>query len=67
MWLFLSRRLRMWLLLAIGLPLARAVVHRLAVAAASRNPQARPARVLGSADSALTRFTERTRRRSRKR
>jgi hypothetical protein len=30
MWAFFSRRLRMWLLLAIALPLTRALVHRLA-------------------------------------
>ena len=32
MWVFLSARLRIWLLLAIALPLARLLVHRLAVA-----------------------------------
>jgi hypothetical protein len=66
MWLFLSRRLRMWLLLAVGLPLARAVVHRLAVAVGERRPQTAPARALASADAGLTRFTERTRRRRKK-
>jgi hypothetical protein len=30
MWVFLSARLRAWLLLAIALPLARLLVHRLA-------------------------------------
>ena len=29
MWAFFSRRLRIWLLLAIALPLTRAFVHRL--------------------------------------
>jgi hypothetical protein len=53
MWVFLSRRLRMWLLLAIALPLARAVVHRLAVAAEHRNPSTRTARTLGHADSVV--------------
>ena len=38
MWAFLSRRLRMWLLLAIALPLTQALVHRLAVAAERRDP-----------------------------
>jgi hypothetical protein len=35
MWAFFSRRLRMWLLLAIALPLTRALVHRLTPAAES--------------------------------
>ncbi len=33
MWAFLSVRLRRWLLMATALPLARLLVHRLAVAA----------------------------------
>ncbi|MFI5063130.1 MAG: hypothetical protein ACHP9Z_04000, partial [Streptosporangiales bacterium] len=33
MWAFFSRRLRTWLLLVIALPLARMLIHRLAVAA----------------------------------
>ena len=37
MWAFFSRRLRMWLLLAIALPLIQALVHRLALA--SRAPR----------------------------
>jgi hypothetical protein len=35
---FLPSRLRTWLLLAIALPLARLLVHRLAVAAETRQP-----------------------------
>src|SRR2546430_8523082 len=38
MWVFLSARLRTWLLLAVALPLARLLVHRLAVAAQRRDP-----------------------------
>src|SRR4029077_15782907 len=38
MWVFLSSRLRTWLLLAIALPLARLLVHRLAVAADHHDP-----------------------------
>ncbi len=33
MWVFLSARLRRWLLMVIALPLARFLVHRLALAA----------------------------------
>ena len=53
MWVFLSKRLRMWLLLAIALPLTRSVVHRLAVAAERRNPSTRTAHALHHADSVV--------------
>ncbi len=59
MWAFFSRRLRMWLLLAIALPLTRAVVHRLAVAAERRDPSTRTARALFNADSAVTALSKR--------
>ena len=49
MWLFLSRRLRMWLLLAVALPIARMVVHRLAVVAERRNSSTRTAQPSGPA------------------
>lgn len=54
MWAFFSRRLRVWLLIAVALPLARAVVHRLALVAERRDPSARAAKVLHKADSAVT-------------
>ncbi|MFI5081231.1 MAG: hypothetical protein ACHQCE_09170 [Streptosporangiales bacterium] len=54
MWVFFTARLRAWLLLAVALPLARLLVHRLAVAAERRDPSARPARLLHRADSAVT-------------
>ena len=54
MWAFFSRRLRRWLLLAIALPLARTLIHRLALAAERRDPSTRTARTLGRADSTLT-------------
>lgn len=60
MWVFLSRRLRTWLLLAIALPLARLLVHRLAVAAERRDSSARTAKLLHQADSAVTAVTKRT-------
>ena len=54
MWVFFTRRLRMWLLLAIALPLARALIHRLALAAEQRDPSTRTARALHQADSSVT-------------
>jgi hypothetical protein len=54
MWAFFSRRLRMWLLLAIALPLARALVHRLALAAERHDPSTRTAKTLLQADSMVT-------------
>jgi hypothetical protein len=54
MWVFLTARLRTWLLLAIALPLARLLVHRLAVAADRRDSSARTAKLLHQADSAVT-------------
>src|ERR1700748_3721198 len=47
---FFSRRLRMWLLLAIALPLARALVHRLALTAERRDPSTRTAKTLAQAE-----------------
>jgi hypothetical protein len=64
MWLFLSRRLRRWLLLLIALPFARLLVRRLAVAAERRNPSARTARLLHHADSAVTSVSGRTSRKA---
>jgi hypothetical protein len=64
MWVFLSRRLRAWLLLAIALPLARVLVHRLAVAAERRDGSDRTARVLRQADSAVTAVSGRASRRA---
>ena len=59
MWAFFSRRLRVWLLVAVALPLARAVVHRLALAADRRDPSAQTAKVLHRADSAVTAVSRR--------
>ena len=63
MWLLLTGRLRRWLLLVLLLPLARMLVHRLAVAAEQRRPQTRTARALRQADSAMTTVTGRAARR----
>jgi len=59
MFAFFSRRLRTWLLLAIALPLIRALVHRLALAAERRNPATRTARSLHQADSAVNAMSRR--------
>ena len=64
MWVFFSRRLRVWLLLAVALPIARAVIHRLALATERRDPSARTAKVLHQADSAVTAVSQRTSRKN---
>jgi hypothetical protein len=64
MWAFFSRRLRMWLLLAIALPLTRALVHRLALIAERRDPSTRTAKALHHADSAVTTVSRRAARRA---
>lgn len=66
MWVFLSARLRTWLLLAIALPLARLLVHRLAVAAERHDPSARTAKLLRRTDSAVTAVSGRSSRRARR-
>ncbi len=60
MWLFLSKKIRIWLLLSVGLPLTRMAVHRMAVAADRHNESARTARALRKADSAMTAVAEHT-------
>ncbi len=40
MWLFLSRRLRTWLLLTVALPLAASLLETLGVKVGSRNQRA---------------------------
>lgn len=49
-----SRRLRMWVLLAIALPMTRALIHRLALAAGRHDPSTRTAKTLLQADSMVT-------------
>jgi len=67
MWAFFSRRLRMWLLLAIALPLTQALIHRLAKAADRRDPYTRTAKTLHRADSAVTGVSRRAARRQERR
>lgn len=64
MWMFLSRRLRVWVLLSIAMPLARVLVHRLALAAKRRDSSARTARALRQADSAVTAVSRRASRKA---
>lgn len=64
MWMFFSKRLRKWVLLAVALPLSRLLVHRLACAAERRDPSTRTARTLHQADSAVTAVYQRTSRRA---
>ena len=66
MWVFLSARLRTWLLLAVALPLARLLVHRLAVAAERQDPSALRAKLLHRADSAMTAVSGRSSRKARR-
>jgi hypothetical protein len=63
MW-FLFRRLRRLILLAIALPLARMVVHHLAIAAENRKPRTRTAKALHHADSAVNAVSRRTSRKA---
>jgi hypothetical protein len=67
MWAFFSRRLRMWLLLAIALPLTRTLVHRLALAAERHDPATRTARSLHHADSMVTGVSRRANRKAERR
>ena len=65
MWVLLSARLRAWLLMAIALPLARLLIHRLAIAADRHD--AHSAKLLHRADSAVTAVSQRTGRRKARR
>jgi len=67
MWVFFSRRLRMWLLLAIALPMTQALVHRLALAAERRDPSTRTAKTLLQADSMVTAVSRRAPRKEKRR
>jgi hypothetical protein len=53
MWLFLSRRIRTWAVLGIGIPAARFGLRKLSARAAARNSNSRAASALNRADSAL--------------
>ncbi len=63
MWLFISKKIRTWLLLSVGLPLTHRAVHQLAVAANRHDESARTARALRKADSVMSALSRRTSRR----
>jgi hypothetical protein len=63
MWVFLSRRIRTWVLMAIALPLLTRMVGRLAAESRRRNPAAASTRWLTRAESALISVSRRGRRR----
>jgi len=67
MWLFLSRRIRRWLILAVVVPLVGKLVHRLAVRAQGRDATSRSARWLTRADTTLARLSRRNADRSARR
>ena len=66
MWVLLSSRLRTWLLLAVAVPVVRAVLRRASASAAQRDPGSRAARGLRSLEAALGRLDRRQRRRARR-
>ncbi len=61
MWALLSTRLRTWLLLAIAVPIARRILHRAALRAATKNPGSSTSTMLTRADGTLTRWVDRRR------
>jgi hypothetical protein len=56
MWLFVSRRIRTWVLLAIAVPVLRRVVQRVTAARAAQHPDARSTAALRHADGALAKL-----------
>jgi hypothetical protein len=64
MWIFFTRRLRRWVLLAIAFPAIRLVVRRLALAADHRDPASRTARTLHQVDSGVTAVSRRSSRKA---
>lgn len=62
MWLLLSSRLRTWLLLAIAMPVFRAVLRRASASAARRDPRSAASRGLRSLETGLSRLDRRRRR-----
>ncbi len=62
MWLFVSRRIRTWLVLAVALPIVRAVIRRAAAYTARRYPDTPIASVLTHVEVLLSSFAGRRRR-----
>ena len=65
MWVLLSSRLRTWLMLAIAVPLLRAVLGRASASATRRDPGSTMSRALRTAESGLSRLDRRRGRRQR--
>ncbi|UQX88443.1 hypothetical protein M6D93_00210 [Jatrophihabitans telluris] len=63
MWVFLSRRLRTWLALAVAIPLLRAVLRALGARSARRNPTSATTTTLRKAENFLAGLSSRSRRR----
>jgi hypothetical protein len=61
MWALLSTRLRTWLLLAVALPLLRAILQRLAARAQARRPDATSTRLLTRAGATADQIVDRSR------
>jgi hypothetical protein len=61
-WVLLSSRLRTWLLLAVAVPIFRAVIRRASASATRRNPGSAAAGALRSLDTGLSRLDRRRRR-----
>ena len=61
MWVLLSSRLRTWLLLAVALPLFRAVLRRSSAVASRRDPESAVAGALRKLESGLSRLDRRRR------
>jgi hypothetical protein len=64
MWALLSIRLRTWLLLAVALPLLRAILHRLAARAQTRRPHSTSTTLLTKAAATADRLADRSRSRT---
>jgi hypothetical protein len=66
-WVLLSSRIRTWLMLAVAVPILRAVLRRASASATRRDPNSTAARALRTADSGLSRLDRRERRDRRRR
>jgi hypothetical protein len=65
MWAFFSRRFRLWLMLAVGVPLVRRLLGGAGNAIEARRGESAVSRGLKSSDRYLSRFERKSRRRAR--
>ena len=63
MWLFLSSRIRTWLLFSIAVPVLAKAVHSATERARASNPSSRTTSALSAADATLRRLSRRRTRR----